>query len=673
MKYINRELSWLSFNERVLQEAMDERNPIIERVRFLGIYSNNMDEFFRVRVATVKRLIAIGGKKVAGFDGTFDELLTEMMTIVKRQQKRFEVTYQRILIELEKNHIQHIHEQQLSEDQRTLLNAFFQEKLEDQIVPILLNNKRAVSQLKDSMIYLAVTMVSPKKSLYALIEIPSTVERFYVLKEGAEQQVILIDDIIRINLDRLFHIFEYDSISAYTFKFTRDAELDIEDDLSISLIEKMKRGVKNRKDGEPVRFVYDEDMPSDLFEFLVKKLKIDEDEIIEGGKYHNFKDFIGFPDFGRSDFVYPHYKPVIHPELEYCRSILETIIEKDILLHYPYQNFTYVVDLLREAALDPKVNSIKINLYRVAKNSQVINALINAIKNDKKVTVIMELQARFDEENNMYWARVLEDYGAHVIYGVTGLKVHSKLFIIERKNDFIAHIGTGNFHEKSARIYTDFSLLTSEKSIVKEVNKVFTLFENNLDRSEYRKLLVSPFNTRETFIDCIDIEIENARDGIDSFIIVKLNNLIDKALIEKLYEASNEGVKIDLIIRGMCGLVPGIKGQSENITVRSLVGRFLEHSRVAIFCNGGDEKVYISSADWMSRNLDKRVEVSAPILDKSLKIEIMKLIEFQLRDNCKTRIIDSLQKNEYFDNGKKPFNAQEETYRYFIDKAKQVN
>lgn len=670
MQFVNRELSWLSFNDRVLQEAFDESNPIIERIRFLGIYSNNLDEFFRVRVATIKRMIALGGKSVSGYDGSIEELLTEMMKTVRKQQKKFELAYQKILKELEKENIQHINENDLYDEQIEELNAYFAEKVEDRIVPILLDNKRAVSKLKDSKIYLAVKIKSEKKTQYALIEVPASIERFYVLKDKFGFKVILIDDIIRLNLNRLFHIFEYEQIEAYTFKFTRDAEIDFDDDFSVSMIEKMKKGIKGRKQGDPIRFVYDEQMPDDLLKFLVKKLDIDKDEIITGGKYHNFKDFMGFPSFNKKEFNFKPFSPVDHPELSKVKSVLKHVFTKDVLLHYPYQKFDYIVDMLREAALDPKVESIKINLYRVASNSRIINALINAIKNDKEVVVIVELQARFDEENNIYWANMLQDHGAKVIFGVSGLKVHSKLILIKRKNQFIAHVGTGNFHEKTAKIYEDFSLLTADKGITSEVNKVFTLFENNLDRSIYKEMFVSPFNTRRNFVKLINNEIQLAKKGNDSYIIIKLNNLIDPTLIKKLYEASNAGVKISLIVRGMCAVVPGVKKQSENIRVISIVGRFLEHSRVMVFSNKGDEKIYISSADWMGRNLDNRVEVTAPIKDPENKKEILNFLDYQLKDNCKSRIIDELQKNKYYRDEKEPFNSQEKTYKYYKQKLK---
>ncbi|MCB0477128.1 MAG: polyphosphate kinase 1 [Crocinitomicaceae bacterium] len=670
MQFVNRELSWLSFNDRVLQEAFDSENPIIERIRFLGIYSNNMDEFFRVRVATVKRIIALGGKTVSAYEGTFEDLLEDMMKIVKKQQKKFELAYQKILKELEKENIQHINENDLYDDQIKELNAYFAEKIEDQIVPILLDKKRAVSRLRDSMIYLAVKINADKKTMYALIEVPDTVNRFYVLNDKFGQKVILIDDIIRLNLDRLFHIFTYDSIEAYTFKFTRDAEIDYDDDLSVSIVDKMKKGIKGRKQGDPVRFVYDEQMPDDLFKFLIKKLDVDKNEVITGGKYHNFKDFMKFPSFNKKEYTFKPMPPVFHPDLVNVKSIIKQVFEKDILLHYPYQKFEHVIDLLREAALDPKVESIKINLYRVAKNSQIINALINAIKNDKEVTVIVELQARFDEENNIYWARVLKEYGAKIIFGVSGLKVHSKLILIKRRDKFITHIGTGNFHEKTARIYEDFSLITADPGIASEVNKVFVLFENNLDRSIYKELYVSPFNTRRNFVNLINQEILNVRSGHDSYIILKMNNLIDSTLIKKLYDASNAGVKISLIIRGMCGLVPGIPKQSENIRVISIVGRYLEHSRVMVFSNKGEPKIYISSADWMGRNLDKRIEVTAPIKDPDNKKEILEYLDFQLKDNCKARIIDQMQKNKYYRDDKEKFDSQERTYKYYKQKLK---
>lgn len=671
MELINRELSWLSFNERVLQEALDTRNPVIERMRFLGIYSNNLDEFFRVRVATIRRLILVRDKTVQGFKGTPKDLFNEIRSVVVRQQKQFELAYQKILKELGQHKIFHVTENDLSESQKEELRVYFNLKLKHSIVPIMLNNKTPFPRLRDSGIYLAIKMYSDnrKKIRFALIKIPSNHPRFHLIKDDQGQKVILLDDIIRLNLDATFSIFTFDHIEAFTFKFGRDTELDLDDDISITLKEKIEKSIKQRKKGTPIRFVYDEEMPTDLLEYLLQNLNLEYGvNTIAGGRYHNFKDFMSFPDFGRSEFVFDKLPPLNHPVLEGQRSLIKTILQKDVLMHYPYQRFDYIVDLLREAAIDPKVESIKINVYRVTKDSQILNALINAVSNGKKVTVFLELLARFDEENNLYWSNRLKENGAIVLHGGQDLKVHSKLLQIKRRTKegvhFITHVGTGNFHENTAKIYGDLSLLTGHSEIGNEVAKVFEMLETGNINRRFKELLVSPLNTRRQIIHLIDQEIENVKNGNKGKITIKINNLTDEILIRQLYKASNAGVKIDMIVRGICCLVPGVVNQSENIRVFSIVDRFLEHMRVMKFYNNGMPKYYITSADWMERNLDKRIEVGAPIYDKKLQKELDTILDYQLKGNMKTRVIGRYQKNKYRKNDSPQFQTQLELYNY---------
>ncbi|MGJ8661855.1 MAG: polyphosphate kinase 1, partial [Bacteroidota bacterium] len=542
---LNRELSWLSFNERVLQEAMDTNVPLVERIRFLGIYSNNLDEFFRVRVATVRRMKALDKEKIEGFKGTPDDLLEEIRRIVLEQQKSFEWAYKKILIDFGKHNVFHITDKELTPDQEQNLRLFYEEKLRHAIVPLILEKKTPFPRLKDYQIYLAVKMIynTADKVRYALVQIPTQFSRFYQLESGEKQQIILIDDIIRLNLRSIFSIFNFDEIEAYTFKFTRDAELNLDDDISESFIQKLEKSVKLRKKGEPIRFVYDQNMPEDLLEYLLAGLNLKQGlNTIPGGKYHNFKDFSKFPDFNNKSFVYPKMSPLIHPALEGKRSVFKTILERDVLLHFPYHKFTYVVNLLSEAAIDPKVISIKINLYRVAKDSQVMNALMNAVSNGKDVTVIFELQARFDEENNLNWSQKLKENGANVLYGLPQRKIHSKLLQIKRitgkKTQIVTYIGTGNFHEQTAKIYSDLALLTADKKIADEVGKVFELIETGNESFEFNHIMVSPFNTRTKILKLIENEIKLAKSGKNGFIKIKINNLVDNEMIEKLYKAS---------------------------------------------------------------------------------------------------------------------------------------
>ncbi len=673
MRIVNRELSWLCFNDRVLQEALDSKVPLIERMRFLGIYSNNMDEFYRVRVANLQRIFHLKKKNIAGFNGNAEDLYKEIRKTVNKQQEKVELAYQQIVSELENDDIFHLSDKHLTKNQDDILSDFFHKELKHAIFPIILNKKNAFPRLRDYSIYLAVKISTKGKSnKYSLIEIPRVLSRFFLLKEGDKQFFILIDDVIRIHLDEIFSIFINSKIEAFTFKFTRDADLDLDDDISTSFFDKIEKGLKQRKKGSPVRFVYDEKMPKDLLDYLLDALELKKGvNTIPGGKYHNFKDFIGFPDFGKQNLIFQKQIPSKHFQLEKTHSLIETILKEDVLLYFPYQRFDYVVDLLREAAIDPFVKEININIYRVTKESQIMNALLAAIFNGKEVTVVMELQARFDEENNLYWSNRLRENGAKVIHGVPNLKVHSKLLQIKRiedkKIDYISYVGTGNFNEKTSKIYTDFGLLTSNPTISIEINKVFRLLENNLDRGQFRHLIVSPINTRRKIIKWIDQEIINAKKGLSSGIKLKLNNLTDEVMIEKLYAASNAGVKIELIIRGICCLIPGVKGMSENITAISIVDRYLEHARLMVFENAGEPLIFILSADFMERNLDYRIEVGVPILDKKIQAEILQVFDFQWRGSVKSRLLSKDFKNEYRKNDLPPFHAQLETYKYYAD------
>ena len=674
--FINRDISWLYFNHRVLQEAENNEVPLIERLRFLGIFSNNLDEFFRVRVATIKRM-AQWGKGATTFLHEDPKILLErIQEIVIRLQDRFDKIYERLIRELKKENIYILNEEGLDEAKLEFVRTYFRQKVRPWLVPIMLDNKLPFPELKDKSIYLAIKLSrkrSREKPVYALIELPSPdVSRFVELpKEREKRYIMLLDDVVRVGLEEVFAVFQFDKHEAYTIKLTRDAELDLSEDMAESFVSKVSKSLQNRKSGQAVRFIYDSDIPQDLLDFIVKKNKLKKgDAIIAGGRYHNFKDFMKFPDIGGNQLKYSELPPLEHPDLRNQLSLLKVIREKDILLHYPFQSFDYLIDIMREAAINPNVSSIKVVLYRVAENSRIINALVNAAKNGKSVTAVIELQARFDEENNIYWSRVLQEEGVRVIFGIPGLKVHSKLILIKEKvgktNVSYAHIGTGNFHEGTARVYTDLSLFTCDKTITNEVQKIFEFFRDNYKRSTYRRLFVSPTNTRRNFFKLVDTEIKNAKRGEEAFIIIKINNLVDEELIEKLYEASDAGVDIKLIVRGNCSLVPGINGLSKNIEGISIVDRFLEHTRIFVFHHGGNRKFFISSADWMARNLDKRMEVTAPILDKNLQSQIMDILNIYMSDNVKARKLDLNGSNKYVPAGsERRIRSQIEVYKYY--------
>jgi polyphosphate kinase len=672
--FVNRELSWLSFNERVLQEAEDENVPLIERIKFLGIFSNNRDEFFRVRVAAIKRMVKFPKKanELIGEDPTV--LLDKIQKKVIEQQAKFDKLFETITKKLAEEDIYIINEKQLTKAQGVFVKAFFREKVLPSLVPIMLDSAPEFPYLKDKSVYLIVKLIRlGRKNKYALLEVPtSDISRFIVIDNSTakQQHIILLDDVVRYCLDDVFSVLDYSAIESYTIKLTRDAELDIDNDISKSFVEKISGSLKKRNKGQPVRLVYDNEISRDTLQYVARSLKFRKaDNLIPGGRYHNFKDFIDFPDLGKKYLLYTPTAPLHHPDFHLHSSVFDLLKTKDIMLTFPYQSYHHIIDFLREASIDPKVESIMITLYRVAKGSNIVNTLLNAVKNGKHVTVVVELQARFDEENNIYWANKLVEEGAKVIYGVPGLKVHSKVFLITRKENGkqiqYAHIGTGNFNEKTAKVYSDMSLLTRDERITKEAEKLFQFYSDNYKVGMYNHLVVSPFSMRKTFTQLIDKEIANANKKLPASIVIKMNNLVDSGMISKLYEASQKNVKIKLIVRGMCSIVSGVKGLSENIEAISIVDKYLEHSRVFIFCNGGDEKYFISSADWMTRNLDHRSEVAVPIFDKGLQRQLKTMIDLQLNDNCKARMLNQKQENAYKPKtGKTSIRSQEKFYNY---------
>lgn len=672
--YIEKELSWLSFNERVLQEAADKSVPLIDRVRFLGIYSNNLDEFYKVRFADVKRRIVISQE--SGGSNSAKHLLGKMQSKAFKLNERFDELYSDLIREMARRGIFLVNETQLNDYQQAWVRSYFKREVIPHITPLLLNKDSDVLQfLKDEYAYIAVDLKQDQESQYALVEIPTDhLPRFVMVPEAKGKRrktIILLDNIIRYCLNELFcGFFDYQELNGYAIKMTRDAEYDLSHEVEHSLLEQMSEGLSQRLTAMPVRFIYEREMPSNMLNFLCEKLQISHyDSLIPGGRYHNFKDFIGFPNVGRDYLEYKPLTPIRCSDFDGYPNIFDAIRARDILLHYPYHTFDHITELVRQASFDPKVLGIKINIYRVAKDSRLMNSLIDAAHNGKKVTVVVELQARFDEEANIEWSRILTEAGVHVLFGAPGLKIHSKLLLISRReNEQIiryAHIGTGNFNEKTARVYTDFSLLTADPEITCEVRNVFGYIENPYQPVHFKHLIVSPRNSRVQLYRLIDGEITNARAGNKAQLTIKINNLVDKGLINKLYEASSAGVKIKMVIRGMCSLVPGVEGISDNIKVISIVDRFLEHPRVLIAHNNGAPLVYISSADWMTRNIDYRIEVTTPVRDPILKQRIIDIVNLHFIDTVKARSIDKEMSNQYVPRGnRKKVRSQMATYDY---------
>lgn len=679
--YIDKELSWLSFNERVLQEVADKRNPLIERMRFLGIYSSNLDEFYKVRFAELKRRILINEEQGAV---SSRDLLDKIQQRVLHDDQLFDALYNDLLLEMARNQIFLVNERQLSDTQQSWLRHYFKQYLRPHITPILINRDTDLVQfLKDDYTYLAVEIIQNSNTNneftnitsdnvmgndsdnnnigYALLEIPSDkVPRFVNLPPEAPRRrkpMILLDNILRFCLEDIFKgFFDCKALNAYSMKMTRDAEYDLVHEMEASLLELMSFSLKQRLTAEPVRFVYQRDMPNAMVTMLCQKLSISRyDSIVPGGRYHNFKDFIKFPNVGKSNLINPPLPRLRHTRFDHFRNGFDAIRQHDVLLYYPYHTFEHVLELLRQASFDPYVLSIKINIYRVAKDSRIIESIIHAAHNGKKVTVVVELQARFDEEANIHWAKRLTQAGVHVIFSAPGLKIHAKLFLISRKEQDnlvrYAHIGTGNFNEKTARLYTDYSLLTADGRITNEVRRVFNFIENPYRPVTFDYLMVSPQNSRSLLYSLIDKEIASAQHSQPSGITLKLNNLVDKGLVDRLYAASSSGVPVRLLVRGMCSLIPQLPGISDNIQLISIIDRFLEHDRVYIFENKGDKKVFLSSADWMTRNIDYRIEVAVTLLDSHLKQQVLDIIELQFSDTVKARYIDKDLSNRYVPRG----------------------
>ncbi len=670
----NKEESWLAFNERVLQEADDKTVPLIERLRFLGIYSNNRDEFFRVRIANLRRLSNLKKKDLKTLHSKPEETLKKLQKIVLKQESKFQKTYAKIIKELKEHNIYFLDERSIKDEHKAYLNELFIEKIRPALAPIMLNEINDFPWLEDRISYLAFKLINKKaQHKYALIEVPTKeLGRFFELPSIDDKKyIILLDDVIRYFASTIFQIFDFVSFHAYSIKVTRDAELDLDDDISVSIVEKLTKSIKDRSVGEPVRFVHDKEIPQDLLIYILKQIEFDKlSHLIPSGKYHNYRDFMSFPALGKKSLIHKKTKHVKHKYIHGTSSYLKTIEQKDILLYYPYHDFNYLIDTLREAAIDPKVSAIKINLYRVASDSKVIKALINAVRNGKDVLAVVELKARFDEKANIHWSKVLQDEGVRVIFGVQGLKVHSKLILIQRKSANIAHIGTGNFHEKTANIYTDISLLTADRQITTEVERVFDFFEHPYKVKRFKHLFISPFTTRRRFVELIETEIKNAQKGKQAYIYLKINNLVDKEMIAKLYEAAEFGVHLHLIVRGMCAMVSNYKKAEGRIHITSIVDEFLEHTRLVIFCHGSEDKTFISSADWMFRNLDNRVEITAPIYDSKIKKLLKKITLIQLQDNVKARIVNGNFENKYVKNKLKKVRSQKEVYKYLLEDSK---
>ena len=680
-QFIDRELSWLSFNERVLQEAEDKSVPLLMRIKFLGIFSSNQDEFFRVRVATLRRIVSINKAAKIALGFSPKKILKQIHKQVLKFQKRFERIYAEILEELVTHNIFIINEKELTVEQGKRVKSYFHSKVRPLLVPLMISDIPDFPYLHGGAIYLAVHLAKKdgtQITRYALIELPTqAVSRFLVLEKTDDKTfIILLDDIVRYCLDEIFAIFGYDDCKAYTIKITKDAETDIDNDVSKSFLELIASSIKQRKHGSLVRFIHDETIEPDLLQFLTERFGLTKDDTqISAGRYHNFKDFMGFPNLNRPELELPFLKPLPHPKIEATQSLFQNIAKQDLMLHFPYQSYLPVIDLLREAAIDPRVESIKMTLYRVAKRSNIINALINARKNGKKVVVVLELQARFDEAANIAWAKTLQEAGILVQHGPQDMKIHAKLCLIGRREDdgeikYYGCIGTGNFNEDTAKIYADSILFTAHEGITKDLQRVFKMIGTRNRIPTFKHLVVSPYYLYDQMCAFIDTEIAHAKAGKKGHCIIKLNSLSDEGIIKKLYEASAAGVKVQLVIRGICCLIPQKKGLSENIEAISIVDSFLEHARVYWFANDGEERCYIASADWMERNLHRRIEVACPIYDAKIRAEVKMMLDLQLRDNQKARFIRYEKVNAYKKNDEPALKSQIAIYQHFVEKSK---
>jgi len=684
-KTIVRDISWLSFNARVLQEAADPSVPLRERIRFLGIFSNNLDEFFRVRVATLKRMMELGNKTHMHVEQSPDKILEEIQSIVLRQQSEFNRIWENISIELEKEKIFILNEKQLNREQKVFVIRYFEEEVRSNTIPLMIESIPQFPYLRDKSIFLGVVLSrqdSAYSQKYAIIEVPGkTLGRFVLLPSApGERAIILLEDVIRYNLPSIFSYFGYDKYDSWIFKVTKDAELDIDTDVATSIIQKIEKGLKNRRKGKPVRFVYDKEIDPGLLEYLMRRMNLTrKDNLIPGGRVHNFRHFIDFPDS-----VFPkrgqRKKPFQHPLLANSKRVTDIVLEKDIMLHFPYHSFNPVIDMLREAAIDPNVTAIKITCYRLAKNSKIVNALINAVRNGKHVTVMLELRARFEEEANIEWKERLEDEGVKVIIGLPDMKVHSKICLIKKRvNNLTVHYGfvsTGNLNEKTATLYGDHCLLTANRNIMADLNRMFNFLEKPKDGLHFLKecktLIPCPTTLRKELLKMISKEIKSARANKPASITLKMNSLSDEAFIEALYEAAKEGVEIKMIVRGIFCMFTENEKFRRPVKAISIIDEYLEHARVFVFHNDGKEKVYISSADWMVRNLDHRVEATCPVFDEDIKNVLKNILDIQLNDSVKARVLNNDLSNAYVKSSDDiKIRSQIETYNYLLSISQQ--
>lgn len=678
--YLERDISWMYFNRRILQEATRSHVPLLERMAFLGIYSNNLDEFFRVRVASQSRIAECMDKSAAKEREKAKKLLKQIGKLNARYVKDYEESVSSVTEDLKKENIYLVSNSEVTPEQLQFIQSFYKEKLNGLIVPVWFSAVKLLDYENDENIYLAVKVSkngNKPMADYAFLELPVNIcGRFVQLPDHENKSYLMyLDDVIRCCLPLVFEGLGYDEYEAYAFKFTRDAEMEIDNDLRTGTLQKISKGVKSRKKGEPLRVIYDNNMPKDLLKRVLKKLELDSlDTVIESGRYQNHKDLMKFPDCGHSNLKYPKWPPILKKELDGPESLLKKIQEKDRFIHVPYHNFDSFIRVLQEAAVSKQVTSIKITLYRLAKESKVVKALIGAARNGKKVTVVIELLARFDEASNINWSKKMQDAGIKVIFGVEGLKVHSKITHIEMKSGpDIACISTGNFHEGNARMYTDCMLMTAYPKIVKDVNQVFEFIERPYTQIRFKELLVSPNEMKNKFVTLINNEIKNKKAGKPAYIKIKINHITDPIMVEKLYEASEAGVDIDLVVRGNCSLITNVPDVSTHIRIHGIIDRYLEHSRIFIFANGGEEKIYLGSADWMPRNLDHRIEVITPVYDPAIKGEMKRIVEYGLKDTLQGRIVDGAGDNLFWseETEEAPFRSQEALYNYYLAENEQ--
>ena len=660
------------FNHRILQEAEKKQVPLLERLSFLGIYSNNLDEFFRVRVASLNRLAdseSLPDKRCKEFKRT--------LKTINRLNEEYSSEYTKVIksvfAELEEHHIRLLKETQLNDEQKQFLKRLYYDKLNGSTNPIWLSAIDDLNTLEDNRIYLVVKKThtdSERKVKYAVIKVPDRVYGRFIRIPQSDgfDNIMYLDDVIRFCLPLIFIGTKPSTYEAYSFKFTKDAEMEVDNDADYGAMEKIALGVNSRKRGEPIRVIYDKDMPRDMQKRVFDRLNVRElDTSLAAGRYQNHRDLMSFPDCGHNELKYEKWQPVMKPEFLAEESLFEQIRKKDRFIHVPYNSFDAYIRLLREAALRPSVKEIKTTLYRLAKDSKVVKALICAARNGKKVTAVVELMARFDEESNIKWSKRMQEEGVNVIFGVEGLKIHSKLLYIKTTKGDIACVGTGNFHEGNARVYTDYLMMTARQGIVSEVAKVFDFIDRPFSPMRFRELLVSPNSMKSRILRLFDNEIKNAQEGRPAWVKIKINHITDPDVVNKMYAASRAGVRIDALVRGNCSLVPGIEGVSDNIRIVGIIDRYLEHSRILIFCNNDKPRYFIGSADWMPRNLVNRIEVLTPVYDDEMKHDLMRTVDYGLRDTTNGRIVDGRGTNEIqpVKEGVEPFRSQEELHKAY--------